>query len=57
VLGLHYGIFGVAIAVSLSLVIDAFACDYFYKTKLNIKLFKLTIGQLFYSGKSKINGL
>jgi len=56
-LGLHFGIFGTAFAISLSLVIDVFACNYFYKIKLDIKLFKITVGQLFFSQKSKINGL
>jgi O-antigen/teichoic acid export membrane protein len=56
-LGLHYGIFGTAIAISLSLVMDVFACNYFYKIKLDIKLIELTVGQLFFSRKSNINGL
>jgi len=56
-LGLHYGIFGTAIAISLSLVMDVFACNYFYKIKLDIQLIKLTVGQLFFSRKSNINGL
>ena len=45
-LGYTFGNLGVAIAVSLSMIINIFMLDYFYKKKLNIPLFQMTFGKL-----------
>lgn len=48
IFGKYYGNLGVAFAVSLSMVLNIFMLNFFYQKKLNLQLFRLTIGKLIF---------